>query len=186
MKKNARQPALCNFAATFFTSQGAKNWPFLTLTTRPLAPGFPSEMTLARLVTRHCIAAETPADLHWQVVEKQSTTQFAAEVPTAARRAIVVATDAWLAPMLAGVGGDGSELIRLADLARAPGKAAIDAGLARMIVGQPEFRTPMAELGALLGARARPEAFAARHEAVAVRSLKASTDDWNAAAWASE
>ncbi|MBA3545578.1 MAG: DUF2309 domain-containing protein [Nannocystis sp.] len=138
--------------------------------TRPLVPGFPSEMTLARLVTRHSIAAETPADLHWQVVEKQSTTRFAAEVPTAARRAIVVATDAWLAPMLAGVGGEGSELIRLADLARAPGKA-IDAGLARLIVGQPEFRTPMAELGALLGARARPEAFAARHEAVAVRSL---------------
>lgn len=142
------------------------------LSTRPIAPGFPSELALTRLVTRHSIAAETPADLHWQLVEKGAASCFAAEVPAASRRAIVVATDAWLAPMLAGVGGEGSQLIRLADLARAPGKrAAVDAGLARMIVGQPEFRTPMAELGALLGTRARPEAFSARHEAVAVRSL---------------
>jgi len=143
-----------------------------TFSTRPLAPGFPSEKTLARLVTRHCIAAETPADLHWQVVEKQATSRFAAGVPTTKRRAIVVATDAWLAPTLAGVGGEGSELIRLADLARSPARgAAVNAELARLIVGQPEFRTPMAELAALLGTRARPEAFAARHEAVAVRAL---------------
>ena len=142
-----------------------------TYSTRPIAAGFPSEMTVARLVTRHCIAAETPADLHWQLVEKQATSRFAAEVPTAARRAIVVATDAWLAPTLAGVGGEGSQLIRLADLTRSTGKRAVNAELARLIVGQPEFRTPMAELGALLGARARPEAFAARHEAVAVRAL---------------
>jgi hypothetical protein len=36
----------------------------------PLAPGFPAIKTVARLVTRHGIGATTPADLHWQVVEK--------------------------------------------------------------------------------------------------------------------
>lgn len=143
-----------------------------SFSTRTLAPGFPGERALARLVTRHSIAAETPADLNWQLVEKGAASGFAAAVPAASRRAIVVATDAWLAPRLAGVGGEGSQLIRLADLARAPGRrAAVDADLARLIVGEPEFRAPMAELGALLGARARPEAFAARHEAVAVRAL---------------
>ncbi len=134
----------------------------------PVAPGFPPERTVAQLVTRHSIAAQSPAALHWQIVEKGAASGFASEVSVSAKRAIITATDLWLTPRLAGAGGDdgGSKLFRLAD-----GAVAADEDVARLIVGQPEFLTPAAELAALLGARARPEAFAARHEAVAVRSL---------------
>ena len=38
MKKNALQPAASSFFATLAMSQGARNWPFFTLTTRPVAP----------------------------------------------------------------------------------------------------------------------------------------------------
>jgi len=119
----------------------------------PLAPGFPAIKTVARLVTRHGIGATTPADLHWQSVENEATTFFSAHVPVNVRAAIVAATDAWLAPQLA----------RLDDQNRED--------LARRIVGKPEFRGPVGELAALLGAKVRPEAFAGRREAVAVRAL---------------
>ena len=46
----------------------------------PLAPGFPGAHTVARLITRFGLCAETPADLHWQVVEKEATTFFHPEV----------------------------------------------------------------------------------------------------------
>ena len=136
----------------------------------PVARGFPSPRTIARLVTRHGIGAETPASLHWQIVEKGATTEFAGDVPTHVRRTIVTMTDMWLAPRMAAQSslgdGEGSKLFRIAD-----GAVAADEDIARLIVGQPEFRSPADELAALLGARARPEAFAARHQAVAVRSL---------------
>lgn len=118
----------------------------------PLAPGFPSERTIARLTTRHSISAETPADLHWQVVEQEATTYFSADAPPAARAAVVAATEQWLAPQLAGMKAD-------------------DEALARRIVGQPPFRTPVAELTALLGRVPSPAAFAERRETVAVRAL---------------
>jgi uncharacterized protein YbcC (UPF0753/DUF2309 family) len=134
----------------------------------PVAPGFPTERMVAQLVTRHCIAAQTPAALHWQIVEKGAASGFAAEVSSGSKQAIITATDLWLTPRLAGASGidEGSKLFRLAD-----GAVAADEDVARQIVGVPEFLTPAAELAALLGTRARPEAFAARHEAVAVRSL---------------
>lgn len=119
----------------------------------PVAQGFPAANTVARLVTLHGISAETPADLHWQVVEKEATTYFHAEVPAEVRTAIVEATDDWLTPQLAG-----------ADDRVTP-------ELARTIVGVPEFRSAEDELAALLGARPRREAFAGRREAVAVRAL---------------
>ncbi|HEY0134076.1 MAG TPA: putative inorganic carbon transporter subunit DabA, partial [Nannocystis sp.] len=140
-----------------------------TFATTRVAPGFPPERTVARLVVLHSIAAESPASLHWQIVEKQANSQFAADVPVAARRAIVTATDMWLAPRMAGqaeVDDGHSKLFRLADKS-----LSADEEVARLIVGQPEFLSPAAELAALLGARARPEAFMARHEAVALRSL---------------
>lgn len=136
---------------------------------KAVAPGFPAERTVVGLVTRHCIAALAPAALHWQIVEKDAASGFATGVAKAARRAIVTATDVWLAGRLTGLGevdDGGSKLFRLAD-----GAVAADEDVARLVVGQPEFLTPAAELAALLGTRARPEAFAARHEAVAVRSL---------------
>jgi len=140
-----------------------------TFATTPVAPGFPPERTVARLVTRHSIGAESPASLHWQIVEKLAINQFATDVPVDARRAIVTATDMWLAPRMAGhaeVDDGHSKLFRLADKT-----LSADEDVARLIVGQPEFLTPAAELATLLGTRARPEAFMARHEAVAVRSL---------------
>lgn len=138
--------------------------------TEPVAPKFPSPRTITQLVTRHSIGAETPASLHWLIVEKGATSEFAADVPTQVRRTIVTVTDMWLAPRLAAQpslgDGEGSKLFRLAD-----GAVTADEDIARLIVGQPEFRTPAAELATLLGARAKPGAFAARHQAVAVRSL---------------
>jgi hypothetical protein len=119
----------------------------------PLAPGFPAIKTVARLVTRHGIGATTPADLHWQAVENEATTNFHEHVPVNVRAAIVAATDAWLAPQLARLTLDNRE------------------DLARRIVGKPEFRGPVGELAALLGAKVLPEAFAGRREAVAVRAL---------------
>lgn len=119
----------------------------------PLAPGFPAENTVARLITLHGLSAETPADLHWQVVEKEATTYFHPEVAPEVRKAIVAATDDWLTPQLASA----------AD--------AVPDDVAARIVGVPEFRTAQDELAALLGARPRREAFPARREAVAVRAL---------------
>lgn len=128
------------------------------LSDAPIAVNFPSPRTVARMATRHQICAETPADLHWQVVEKEATTYFAPSVPEAARMAIVASTDDWLRPQLAH------------HLAGSPAKGG-DEALARLIVGTPPFRTPVAELTALLGDRLRVEAFAERNESVAVRSL---------------
>ena len=128
------------------------------LSDAPIAVNFPSPRTVARMATRHQICAETPADLHWQVVEKEATTYFAPAVPEAARMAIVASTDDWLRPQLAH------------HLAGSPAKGG-DEALARLIVGTPPFRTPVAELTALLGDRLRVEAFAERNESVAVRSL---------------
>jgi hypothetical protein len=119
----------------------------------PVAPGFPAGNTVARLVTLHGICAETPADLHWQVVEKEATTYFFADVPNEVRKAIVAATEDWLTPKLASAG------------------EAVSDELARLLVGEPELRSPQDELAALLGARPRRDAFPARREAVAVRAL---------------
>ncbi len=129
------------------------------LTDAPIGPGFPSARTVARMATRHQISAETPADLHWQVVEKEATTYFAAEVPEAIRAAIVASTDDWLRPQL-------GHHLAAGGAARAGEEA-----LAQLVVGKPPFRTPVAELTALLGDRLRVEAFAERRESVAVRSL---------------
>ena len=123
------------------------------LSDAPLAPGFPSARAAARLVTEHGIGVETPADLHWQVVEEEATTYFAEAVPEATRQAIVAATSTWLSSKLTLL-QEGSE-----------------EALARSIVGQPPFRTPVAELSALLGDRLRPVAFVERRESVAVRAL---------------
>ena len=119
----------------------------------PLAPGFPGEHTVARLITLHGLCAETPADLHWQVVEKEATTYFHPEVPAEIRKAIVAATDDWLTPQLASAGEHVPDDVTV------------------RIVGQPEFRSPHDELAALLGARPRRDAFPPRREAVAVRAL---------------
>ena len=118
-----------------------------------LAPGFPSARTVARLVTEHSIGIETPADLHWQVVEREATTYFADAVPGATRQKIITATSEWLSSRMTLL-QEGSE-----------------EALARSIVGQPPFRTPVAELSALLGDRLQPSAFVERREAVAVRAL---------------
>jgi hypothetical protein len=123
------------------------------LTRNPIAPGFPSEHTTARLIVRYGLCAETPADLHWQVVEKEATTYFHAEVSPEIRKSILASTDAWLADLLATSGE------------RVPEE------VARTIVGEPAFRTTDEELAALLGARPRREAFPAAREAVAVRAL---------------
>ncbi|MBK7830223.1 MAG: DUF2309 family protein [Nannocystis sp.] len=127
------------------------------LSDAPIAVNFPSARTVGRTATRHTIGAETPADLHWQVVEKAATTDFAVGVPDAARTAIVMSTEDWLRPQLAHY---------LAGPTRSGGEA-----LARLVVGCPPFRTPMGELTALFGDRLRVEAFAERREAVAVRAL---------------
>lgn len=123
------------------------------LSDEPLATGFPSARAAARLMTEHGIGVETPADLHWQVVEKEATTYFAEAVPAATRQAIVAATSKWLSSQMTLL-QEGSE-----------------EALARSIVGQPPFRTPVAELSALLGDRLRPVAFVERRESVAVRAL---------------
>ena len=119
----------------------------------PLAPGFPGEHTVARLITLYGLCAETPADLHWQVVEKEATTYFHPEVSPEVRKAIVSATDDWLTPQLA------------------TAAEAVPDDVAVRIVGQPEFRGAQDELAALLGARPRRDAFPPRREAVAVRAL---------------
>lgn len=119
----------------------------------PLATGFPAIKTVARLVTRHGIGATTPAGLHWQLVENEATATWHEHVPANVRSAIVSATDAWLAPRLARLDPDDQER------------------LARLIVGKPEFRSPVAELTALLGDKIRPEAFSAARERVALRAL---------------
>ncbi len=121
-------------------------------TEEPLAPGFPSARRVARLATQHGISAETPADLHWQVVEREATTYFAEAASPAVREAIVAATGQWLAPKLVNMQPD-------------------DVALAQLLVGRPRFRTPVEELTALLGQRPGADAFAARSEAVAVRAL---------------
>ncbi|WAS95515.1 DUF2309 domain-containing protein [Nannocystis punicea] len=122
------------------------------LSDEPLVPGFPSARTAARVVTRYSIGAETPADLHWKIVEEQATTYFAADTTDDARNAILAATADWLQPQLAHLQGHEAELTA-------------------QIVGRPPFRTPMAELTALLGDRLHPAAFAERREPVAVRAL---------------
>ncbi|MBZ5713812.1 DUF2309 domain-containing protein [Nannocystis pusilla] len=122
------------------------------LSDSPLAPHFPGERAAARIITRHSIGTETPADLHWKIVEDQATTYFAADVGDDARNAILAATADWLQPQLVHLQG------------------AEDA-VARAIVGRPAFRTPVGELTALLGDRLHAAAFAERREPVAVRAL---------------
>jgi hypothetical protein len=122
------------------------------LSDSPLVPGFPSARSVARTVTRFSISAETPADLHWQVVEKEATTYFAPGVGDDARHTILATTADWLQPQLANL-QSGQE------------------ALARLLVGRPPFRTPVGELTALLGDRLHIEAFAERREPIAVRAL---------------
>ncbi|MDC0669382.1 DUF2309 domain-containing protein [Nannocystis radixulma] len=122
------------------------------LSDSPLAPHFPSERAAARIITRHSIGTETPADLHWKIVEDQATTYFAPDVGDDARNAILAGTTDWLQPQLVHLQG------------------AEDA-VARAIVGRPAFRTPVGELTALLGDRLHAAAFAERREPVAVRAL---------------
>ena len=122
------------------------------LSDSPLAPDFPAERAVARIVTRHSIGAETPADLHWKMVEDQATTYFAADVGDDARNAILAGTSDWLQPQLAHLQG-------------------AEETVARLVVGRPAFRTPIGELNALLGDRLHAAAFTERREPVAVRAL---------------